>query len=172
MLQQLLLHSQQQQQQQLLLEAAQQQQDQQQGHLFLMWSAAFNAAKGVGLQPNEAAACADCAVEQAVGTLVPQLVASTTSAAPLLQGVAAPSAAPGLFGTGLGGRDVTAPECGAFGFSALAQQGLQAALQQQMLFMHAAADLKQGSGGFAQADGLMGAKLGDMLAGIVSGLNV
>jgi hypothetical protein len=172
MLQQLLLDSQ---QQQLLLEAQQQQdqqQDQQQGHLFQMWSAAFNAAKGVGLQPNEAAACADCAVEQAVGALVPQLVASTTSAAPFLQAAAAPAAAPGLFGAGLSGKDVSAPGYGAFGFGAPAQQGLQAALQQQMLFMHAATDLKQGSGGFAQADGLMGAKLGDVLAGMVSGLNV
>ena len=41
------------------------QHQQQGGQLVAMWTAAFDAAKAVGLQPHEAAACADCAVKQA-----------------------------------------------------------------------------------------------------------
>lgn len=161
MLQQLLLESQQQQQ---LLQAQQQQQqqDEQQGHLFQMWSAAFNAAKGVGLQPSQAAACADCAVEQTVGSLVPQLMASTASTAPFMSAAgnatsclpagAATTALGAAFSAGAGAKG--APAGAGFGvFPALQQAGLQ-----QMLSMHGAQELKQ--------------MTGDMLAGFVSGLRV
>jgi hypothetical protein len=179
MLQQMLLEAQQQQQQQMLHQAQHAQASTPQDQVFQMWASAYNAAKAVGLQAHEAAACADCAVEQTVGSLAPTTVAASAAAAAAaapLMGCAA--------GTHLAGGPFGAPaHPGGVGCGGGGKGGLGAALgagaQMQagfhpMLALHSAPDLKQvpAGVGLVAPEALVGKLTGDMLAGLIPGLSL
>lgn len=168
MLQQMLMEAQQQQ----MLQAQQAQVSSPQDHIFQMWASAYNAAKAVGLQAHEAAACADCAVEQTVGSLAAPHLAPT----PATSAAAAPHmGCAGAFGAhpvGAGGKG----GLGSLGASAQLQAGFHQPMH--LAALHSAPNLKQAVAAGVLGAGVVGPSvvghlpMGDMLAGLIPGLSL